>query len=54
MCKHSVKKLPFQYKNQHMCDKSILENDGTLKLTSTKIKKCAVYNHLHVLEFVPE
>ena len=38
MCKHVVKKLPYltryisgQCKTQQMCDKAILENDGTLK-----------------------
>ena len=38
MCKHAVKKLlfiiryvPDQYKTQQMCDKSILENGGTLE-----------------------
>ena len=38
MCKHTVKKLPFviryvpdRYKAQQMCDKTILENGGTLE-----------------------
>ena len=38
MCKHAVNKLlfiiryvPDQYKTQQMCDKSILENGGTLE-----------------------
>ena len=36
MCKHTIKKLPSviryvpdRYKTQQMCDKTILENDGT-------------------------
>ena len=38
MCKYAVKKLPYllryvpdQYKTQQMCNKTILENVGTLK-----------------------
>ena len=38
MCKHVVKKIPYllrfvpdKYKTQKMCDKAILENNGTLK-----------------------
>ena len=38
MCKHAVKNLPYllryipdQYETQQMCNKAILENDGTLK-----------------------
>ena len=51
MCKHAVKKLPYllryvpdQYKTQKMCDKSILENVGTLKTAPDcyKIKKCVI------------
>ena len=51
MCKHAVKKLPYllryvpdQYNTQQMCDKAVLENDGTLSLflIATKFKKCAI------------
>ena len=49
MCKHAVKKLhyllryiPDQYKTQRMWDKAILENAGSIFLTATKIKKCAI------------
>ena len=38
MCNHTVEKLPYllryvpdKYKNQNLCDKSILENGRTLK-----------------------
>ena len=38
LCKHAVEKLPYllryvsdQCKGQKMCDKAVLENDGTLK-----------------------
>ena len=44
MCKHAVKKLPFliryvpdQYKTQQMCDKTILENGGTLKSVAKQL-----------------
>ena len=59
MCEHAVKKLPYllryvpdQYKIQQMCDKVILENDGTLKiLTATKIKKCVIKQFIDVFLF---
>ena len=51
MCNHAVKKLPYllryishQYKTWHMCDKAILENDGTLYSVPDcyKNQKCVI------------
>ena len=51
MCKHAVKKLPYllryishQYKTWDMCDKAILENDGTLYSVPDcyKNQKCVI------------
>ena len=63
MCKHAVKKLPFliryvpdQYKTQHICVKTILENGRTLNVVPDCYKNqqlCdkAVDNYPHALEF---
>ena len=50
MCKHPVKKLPYLirfvpdgYKTQQICDKAILENDGTLKSVPDRYnRKCEI------------
>ena len=51
MCKHAVRKLPYslryvpdQYQTQNMCDKAVLENDGTssLSLIAAKFTKCVI------------
>ena len=66
MCKYAVEKLPCllryvldKYKTQQMCDKSILENGGTLKSVpdcykNQKMCDKAVDNYPHALEFVPD
>ena len=66
MYEHVVKKLPFllryvldQYKTQQMCDKTILENAGTLKYVpgcfrNQEMRSKAVENYSHTSEFVPE
>ena len=51
--------VPSQYKTQQMCDKTILENEGTLKSVHDFYKNqetCnkAVDNFSHALEFVSE
>ena len=51
--------VPDQYKTQQMCDKAILENDGTLTFVPNCSKNeqlChkAVDNYPHALEFTPE
>ena len=63
MCKHAVKKLlfiiryvPDQYKTQQMCDKSILENGGTLEAVPywNKAQKTfdkTINNYAHALKF---
>ena len=64
MLRFAVKKLPFviryvpdQSKVQEMCDKSNLQNNGTLMSVPDcfKNKMCnqAVANYVHALEFVP-
>ena len=64
--RHAVKKLryllryvPYQHKTQQMCNKTILENGGTLKSVrdcckNEKICNKGVDNYPHALEFVPE
>ena len=51
MCKRAFKPLPFvircvpaQYIVPQMCDKAVVENDGTLKFVTDnyKIKKCVI------------
>ena len=64
--KHTVKKLPYllryvpdQFKTQQICDKTILENGGTLKSVpdcykNQRISNKSVDNYLHALEFFSE
>ena len=66
MSKHAVKRLPFLlryvpdwYKTKQMCDKTIIENGGTLRSVPDcyKIQEMCnktVDNYPNVLEFVPE
>ena len=51
MCKHVVKKIPYllrfvpdKYKTQKMCDKAILENNGTLKSVPDCYKNLEICN----------
>ena len=41
---HLLRYVPDHFKTQQMCDKTILENGGTLEsfLTTTKITKCVI------------
>ena len=54
-----IRYVPGQYKIEQMCNKAIIENDGTLKYISDWYKTqeiCdkAVDNYAHLLEFVPD
>ena len=66
MLTHAVKKLPYllryvpdQYKAEQICDKTILENGGTLKAVphyyrNQEMCNKTANNYPHALEFVPE
>ena len=66
MCKNVIKKLPFVirsipdwYKTQEMCDKVILENEGTFMFVSEcyknqKMCNKAIDNYADALEFISE
>ena len=66
MCKNAAKKLffiiryvPYWYKTQQMCDKSVLENCGTLESVpgcykNQQMCEKAFGNYHHTLKFVPD
>ena len=62
MCKYVVKKLPSvlryvpdQYKTQQVCDKSILENGGTLKSIPDCYKNQEICNNTNlIIIYIPK